>query len=111
MNKEFEHIRLEHVECLSWWFWTRESFSAINNGIVEVFTDPDPIANNVWEWMLLMASIPYAYAICFNLAAAYRKKYVIGSVKSDQPFIIYNKKNIEYFTLLEKLCGDHYEHG
>ena len=109
MSKEFQYIRIEHAECLNWWFWTRESFAAINSGVAEVFTDPDPIAGCIWEWVVLFASIPYAYAICFNLAASYRKKYIMGSIKSDSPFMVYNKKNIEYFALLEKLCGDHNE--
>ena len=111
MSKEFQHIRIEHVKCLNWWFWTRESFSSINHGIVEIFTDADLIATKWFEWLIFMAAIPYAYAICFNLAAVYRKKYVTDSVKSGQPFMVYNKKNIEYFALLEKLCGDHNEHG
>ena len=104
--KEFEHIRIEHVECLSRWFWIRETFSAINYGIVEVFSDPVPVASDIKEWALLLMSIPYAYLICTNLAAAYRKEYVITSIKDDCPFLVYNKKSIAYFTILEMLCGD-----
>ena len=102
--KEFEHIRIEHVKCLSWWFWTRESFSAINYGIAEIFSYPINISG-IKEWSLISLSIPYAYLICCNLAAAYRKKYVTDNIKAGHPFLVYNKNNIEYFAILEKLCG------
>ena len=106
--KIFKHIRMEHVTDLGWWFWTREAFSAISNGIAKEFDDGIPD----WdckEWAVMPMMIPYAYLISFNYAAYLRWKYVTDSIKCRSPFPMYNKKNIEYFTLLEMLCGSHNE--
>ena len=102
--KEFSNVRIEHVDSLSWWFWTRESFAAINTGVAETFTYPY-LATNFREWALVMLIIPLGYIACFNYAAYMRRKYIRSSIASDCPFLIYNKNNIAYFTILENLCG------
>ena len=102
--KEFSNVRIEHVESLSWWFWTRESFAALNTGVREVFIYPY-MANNIREWMLVLVLIPMGYLACFNYAAFLRRRYVTSCIKGKHPFLIYNKNNIAYFTILETLCG------
>lgn len=106
--KKFTRIKMEHVEGLSWWFWTREAFAAINTGVGECFGE-DPVATNFKEWLILLALIPMAYLITFNYAAYIRRNYVRKCVDKGNSFLIYNKNNIAYFTVLEMLTGEHSE--
>jgi len=108
--KQFVNLNPKHIEDLNYWFWIRENISFINGTFVEIVSDywvqPPSLftVTGLKDWLWLF-TIPVGYIIGFVVGSIIRKRdaLICANEKYDTP--IYNKKNIEYITVLHTLSG------
>jgi len=106
--KRFRNIRSQHLEGLSWRFWFVENMTFMNGEIIGMFSDywyaPPNIFKEWKEWLWLF-SLPFFYLAGIFIGPRLRKSEAFEYAKDDYEVTFYNKKNIDYITVVHALTG------
>jgi len=101
-------LNSRYVADISYWFWYRESWTAILTVVAEIYAETwdDPPA--IWKlrtWFELLLVPLLAIILILFAGAPICKRNAIRAAKDQHELPVYNKKNIEYFTMLNHLYG------
>jgi len=108
MRERFASLNPKHIEGLNWWFWIKENWAYVNSEaadmIMDYLTQPPNVFKHWREWLMFLA-IPFFYLLAIFIGPYMRKHEAFENAKPDYETMFYNKKNIEYITILHTLSG------
>lgn len=107
--KSFRYIKKEHLNGLGAWFWVKENFTFISDttsDIWESFRHTSVFDLTLRDLGFLIFGIPTGFCIGLVIGPWLRRNEAYHSLEIGDRIIAYNKKNIEYFTLLDTLADD-----
>ena len=106
--KRFRSLKPIHLEGLSFWFWVRENMSFMNSewaGIIGDYWDSPPKLFKGYKDWLWFSSLPFFYVLGIFIGPFLRKREAYEYARPDYEIFFYNKKNIEYITIVHTLSG------
>lgn len=110
MATHFYELDPKHLTGLGFRFWWRENISYINHETVNIVTNyyvdtPGVTTWNGWrEWGMLVL-LPLCYLLAVVIGPYLRKLEALEFATTDYETTFYNKKNIEYITIVHRLSG------
>jgi len=104
MGKTFKKLDPKVIKDTNYWFWFREGWStsthAFKNLSKELGYD-----KYLFSSLIILALSPLWYVVGIPIAATFFKKQVLIIMEENGHVVMYNKKNIEYFTVMSTLQG------
>jgi len=104
MGKTFKKLDQKVIKGTSYWFWYREGWSTANNAFKNLYRE---LAHDehLFSSLIILALSPVWYVVGMPIAATLFKRQVLGIIEENGHVVMYNKKNIEYFTIMSTLQG------
>ena len=111
MSKYFCDLKPNIVEGTTYWFWYKEGISSLNSIYPVLYHGFDSTKFSEWISLgivifLMIFIMPILYTIGNFYIASRFKKQVVKAVADGKCLEIHNKRNIEYFTMMELLCNE-----
>ena len=105
-EKVFKNLDPAIINDTSHWFWVREGYSTLNIITWAV------LCEEFWDiriWVYLVFAYPLILIFGIPVVTLFYKKQAVKLMEKGSSLTMYNKKNIEYFTILALLQNKDYE--